>query len=278
MKILLNTVLFFFLFVSQVQALIRPPSWEEVLDQADFVIVGKVIDIKTGWNNEKKIEVFTDYEIEVEENIKGDLPSKIMMKFTRRTLRDWIYYNRPTNTMRNFPGVNLADQLSFDKPVVEVGETCILLGYGTKGKYYSAIKGVYKVIYDDIQDVDYVVSHNGYLLEINESFEIRGGPLYKFDSDGAVVGIKPKEKKKKRKIGSEPYIVDKDGNKVPLVRSPSPSTFPRKGRFILQKSVFIDFLRRKIERKDLKGIITDKVRNTPPVRLIEAGQGPEPIN
>jgi len=189
-----------FVFCSFSQARVKSIPIEEVFDVADFIIRGTVIDSNTRWGN-KKIMIFTDYTIEVLENIKGDSTSEITMSFAGGTVGDKSIFVS-------------------DTPILKVGEEYIICGYDSNKKYAVPVvggyQGIFRVIHDEAKNLNIMTDYNGYRLEVTEEHRVIKGPLIKKDSSGVVI-VKEDLIFEKKEPPLSPTDRDAAGNILPKV-------------------------------------------------------------
>lgn len=232
MKILLKIPFIVFLLVSLANALVLYIPIEQMPDMADFVIMGTVIDSSSRWD-EKGVMIYTDYTIQVEENISGVSSPQIVMSFA---------------------GGSVDGKTIFvtDTPVLEVGARYILFGYDAH-KYSVPVvgheQGVFRVVHDKVKEQDFVVDYNWYQLEITQEREVIRGPLTELDNIGALT-IRKIEKKKKPEVTPKPVVRDVTGREIPQDSSVFAKPKVRKRGVPLRKSGFVNFIKKRLQAKE----------------------------
>ena len=184
------------------QAGVRHIPIEEVFAKADFIIVGLVIDSKSRWDD-RGLMIFTDYTIRVLENIKG---------------------NSPANTVMSFAGGRVGDKSIYvtETPHLQVGDKYIICGYDSEKKYAVPVvgnfQGIFRIVHDDVENMDYIVDYNGYQIEITDNQEIvKGAPVQK-NADGSL------------SVRKELAIVKKEPPPSSIVRDKYGNIIPQEGR------------------------------------------------
>lgn len=69
--LLIGTMVVLTGITNSVRAQVRPVSTDELTRQADIVVVGKVADVKAGWNSDRS-RIFTTVTVAVDQTLKGD--------------------------------------------------------------------------------------------------------------------------------------------------------------------------------------------------------------
>jgi hypothetical protein len=225
MKILFKAALIFLLLASLAHAKVKFIPIKNMPAMADFVIMGTVFDSTSRWDS-RGVMIYTDYTIQVEENILGDSPPVVVMSFAGGTVGEQTI-------------------IVSDTPVLEMGEKYILFGYD-QGKYSVPVvgheQGVFRVVYDSVSRMDFVVDYNWYRLEITDEKKIIRGPLTELDSDGALK-VREVETSKKEIISPKPVILDNSGKKIPQDSSVFAKPKARIRGIPIIKSEFIDYIR-----------------------------------
>jgi hypothetical protein len=192
---------------------------------ADFVIVGTVFDSTSRWDS-RGVMIYTDYTIQVEENIVGDSAPVVVMSFAGGTVGEKTI-------------------IVTDTPVLEKGKKYILFSY-EQGKYSVPVvgheQGIFRVVYDSVSKLDFVVDYNWYQLEITDEKEIIRGPLTELDSDGALT-VRKVETPKKRIVTPKPVIRDNSGKEIPQDSSVFTKPKARIRGIPITKSEFFDYIR-----------------------------------
>ncbi|UCH21316.1 MAG: hypothetical protein JSU83_22925 [Deltaproteobacteria bacterium] len=228
MKILFKAALIFLLITSLAHARVKFIPLKNMPAMADFVIVGTVFESTSRWDS-RGVMIYTDYTIQVEENILGDSPPVVVMSFAGGTVGEQTI-------------------IVTDTPVLEKGKRYILFSY-EQGKYSVPVvgheQGVFRVVYDSVSRMDFVVDYNWYQLEITDEKEIIRGPLTEQDSDGALT-VRKVETPKKRIVSPRPVIRDNSGQEIPQDSSVFAKPKPRVRGIPITKSEFVDFIRMRI--------------------------------
>ena len=225
MKILFKTALFFVLLSSLVDARVKYVPIDDMPSMADFVIMGTVIDSTSRWD-QRGVMIYTDYTIQVEENILGDSPPVVVMSFAGGT-------------------VGVRTIIVTDTPVLEKGEKYILFSYG-QGKYSVPVvgheQGVFRVVHDSVRRMDFVVDYNWYQLEITDDRKIIRGPLTEMNSQGALT-VREVPAAKKTVVSPKPVVRDATGKEILQDSSVFAKPKVRKRGIPITKSEFIDHVR-----------------------------------
>lgn len=230
LNLLLSIIFSILVVFSLSQARVLHIPIEEIFVKADFIIRGTVIDSKSR-RGDREIMIFTDYTIQILENIKGNSPSHIVMSFAGGTVGDKSIFIT-------------------DTPTLEVGEEYIICGYGKEKKYavpvVGSFQGVFRVVHDEVKNTDIIVDYNWYQLEITDGQEIiKGLPIQK-DSSGALT-VKEDVRPTKKEPASPPIDRDAYGNILPQVdRVYKASKAHPRGKAVT-KTGLIDFIKRTLQ-------------------------------
>lgn len=104
-------------------AVVAPPTFEELVDRAEAIFVGTVVDIRARWVDSPRGDVIaTVVTFEVADTLKGTLSPVVELEFLGGTIGDVTF---------GVPGV----------PTFVVGEQALLFAY-TRGLHVSPIVGV----------------------------------------------------------------------------------------------------------------------------------------
>lgn len=215
--------------LSYAYAGVKAISIDEAFVNADFIIRGVVRDSQSHWD-EKRIMIFTDYTIEVLEELKGNSPSQIEMSFAGGK-------------------VGNKSILVTDVPTLKIGEEYIICAYEKEKKYSVPVvggyQGIFRFIRDEMKGIELVVDYYGYQLEAIDNKIIKGLPLKK-EADGSVKALE-EVRTEKKEITEKPIIRDAHGNTIiPENHEFAKPKVREKGRAII-KTEFIDLIRNKMK-------------------------------
>jgi hypothetical protein len=228
MRILLKATFIVFILVSLAHGRIARIPVEDMPAEADFIIMGTVVYKSARWSDAREIMIYTDYTIQVEENIKGDKPSQIVMSFAGGTVEGKTIYVT-------------------DTPVLKVGEKYILFGYE---KYSVPVvgheQGVFRVIHDSVRQDDFVVDYHWRQLETDGKVIFRG-PRTVLDSRGALTVLDSVHKKKPEDL-LRPVIRGDKGRVIPQEPTVFAKPEPKRRGVPATKSAFVDFIRKKVPK------------------------------
>lgn len=224
MKTLSIIAVIVLLSVSASHARVRHIPIADMPSQADFVIVGEVIDKECYWVKEG-VMINTDYVVAVKETLKGDPEPIIFMTFAGGT-------------------VNGESVVIAESPRLEVGETYLLFGL-ENGKSYAPVvgrgQGIFRVLDDKASGKQYIVDYDGDLLEaVDDGKPFRGQPVD--------TGVKDRLVLRERKAVKEsvqvpaPVAYDAEGNLVPESKPISMQRKAVRSGRPLEKSAFINYI------------------------------------
>ena len=175
--------------------------------------------------------ILTDYKMRVLENIKGNSPSQIVMSFAGGTVGDKSIFIT-------------------DTPSLEVGDEYIICGYEKEKKYavpiVGSFQGVFRVVYDEVNNMDVVVDYNWYQLEITDDQKIIKGPPIQKDPSGALIR-KEAVKRAKKEPASPPVDRDASGNILPQVDRVYKAPKARSRGELVTKKGLTDFIKRVLQ-------------------------------
>ena len=230
MKTLFITALVVLLSLSSSYARVRYIPIEDMPSQADFVVVGKVIDSDCHWE-QKGVMIYTDYVIEVKENILGKTEPIIFMNFAGGT-------------------VDGESVVVSGSPQLEVGETYLLFGL-ENGKSYAPVvgrgQGIFRVLDEKASGKQYIVDYYGDLLEsLDDGTVVRGQPVDTSVKDRLVI----QERKASKDLVPvpDPVARDADGKIIP---DSKPILAKRKAvqrSRPLEKNTFITYIIGRVKR------------------------------
>jgi hypothetical protein len=231
MNPLLRIFFIIFLLFSSAQARVKYIPIENLPAMADFIVIGTVIDSTSRWND-KGIMIFTDYTIEVEEDILSNVPPTIKMSFAGGT-------------------VGAKSIIVTHTPLLKIGEKYLLFGYDHANYSVPVVgheQGIFRVVQDRIKQAAFIVDYNGYQLEMTREGEVVRGPLAEIDSQGALVQ-RQVEKRAKRVVPSRrPVVRNPAGQEIPQDESVFEKPRVKERGSPLTRSGFIDFIRTLRER------------------------------
>jgi small nuclear ribonucleoprotein (snRNP)-like protein len=230
MKIIFKTFfVLIILLVISVNARVRYIPIEDMPVKADFIIIGKVIDSSCRWDG-RHVMIYTDYTIQVEESIKGKIPSKIVLSFAGGTIGEKTI-------------------IVTDTPELKIGERYLLFSY-ENNKYSVPIvgheQGVFRLVYDKIKKKEYIVDYNWYQLELTDENRIIRGALTEIDEQGSLV-LKNSVEEKKKNI-PKPVIRDISGQIIAQDDSVFTKPKTRKRGTPLTRDNFVNFIKIKMNR------------------------------
>lgn len=127
-------------------AIVPPPSFEELVDQAEAIFVGTVVHTRARWVDSPRGEVIaTVVTFEVGDSLKGALSPLIELEFLGGAIGDLTF---------GVPGV----------PSFVVGEQAVIFAY-TRGLHVSPIVGVmhgrFRVSVHPVSGERFVTTHDG---------------------------------------------------------------------------------------------------------------------
>lgn len=142
-------------------ALLIKMNIEDLVEQADYVLLGEVIDIESRWDNESRT-IYTYVKVIVEKMIKGN-----------KNLNEIVV---------KVPGGRVGDEamLVSESPAFKLGErTILLLDIDTSGEYQvlGGIQGKYTVIKDRVFERDILL--NDFMDELDKKLENKGSVHHK---------------------------------------------------------------------------------------------------
>ncbi|MFC1665908.1 hypothetical protein ACFL17_09860 [Pseudomonadota bacterium] len=251
---------FLFLFIvcivlpyGSLQAKDQLISLEKITVDANFIIRGTVVDSKSRWGD-RGIMIFTDYTLQVLEDIKGNLstngisPSQLVMSFAGGTVG-----NRSISVSGT--------------PYLQVEEEYIVFGYDNKRKYAVPVvggyQGIFKVLHDTQNNTETITDYSGRQLEITNEQELVKGPPIQKDPSGALVERGEDKSSVVNKFKPNPIIRDLNGNIVPQSGRihKKPNVRPR-GKKVTKKN-FFDFIRKVIQSQAVDAIDQGSPIKTP---------------
>jgi hypothetical protein len=252
MRILFNTissVLLVLLAASLVHAGEAYIPYDDRPIWADFIIVGTVVDKSTRWSDIRKIMVMTDYTVQVEENIKGHNPGRIVISLSG-------------GTVEGEGGVYVTDI-----PVLKVGERYVLFVYDKErhfGAIVGAYQGVFHVVHDIMEGEDFIVDYHWNQVE-NLGGLFRSGPRVELAPNGELVVV-PQVKTPRPGAPEEPVIWtwrDSEGNVIPRPEKPEVTVElePAKPLKAVTKSEFIAFIKKMLKRDDERVKKIEELKN-----------------
>ena len=226
--LLFKITLIFFFLTSFAHARLKYIPIKDMPEIADFVILGAVVDKTARWDD-RGVMIYTDYTIQVEENIMGDSPPVIVMSFSGGTVGDKTI-------------------LVTETPVLEIGGMYILFSYDS-GKYSVPTvgheQGVFRIAYDRVEKKDFVVDYNWYQIEITDNQDIIRGRLAEFDARGALI-FRNTALENKRPPLPKPVVRDAKGREILQDSSVFAKPKVRIRGTRATKAEFIDYIRKRI--------------------------------
>ncbi len=162
---------------NSVATTVIPPTFDELVEDAESVFEGTVISSQSKWvGKAEKRRIKTYYTFEVNELLKGDIPSPYILEVLGGTVD--------------------ADTLHVDgAPKFEIGDKVILFVTNNGAQFVPLVgimHGHYKIEKDADTQHESIVKHDGAVLQSTEEIGVSAGPKLLRPPNNASPALTPK--------------------------------------------------------------------------------------